>query len=127
MKIKLKCPKCGGDNILADAYAGWNEDTQEWELHSTYDDRTCDDCGESTKPIEIEIKNPVFEDLTFNSIWSYKGKKYQVNTLMLRNLSQDPETGEWRPTVRYTLYPQCGLVFYRSDTEFLRKFIPSGS
>ncbi len=62
------------------------------------------------------------ETLTFNSIWSYKGKPYQVNTLMLKNLSQDPETGEWQPTVRYTLYPQSDLVFYRSYTEFLRKF-----
>jgi len=58
-----------------------------------------------------------------NSVWSYKGKRYQVNSLMLRNLSQDPELDVWRPTVRYTAYPNIdGLVFYRSDPEFLRKF-----
>jgi len=62
--------------------------------------------------------------MELNSIWIYKGKFYQVNTLLKRNLSQDPETGEWRPTVRYTTYPQNGLVFYRSDTEWLRKFVP---
>lgn len=58
-----------------------------------------------------------------NSIWSYKGRQYQVNSLLLRNLIQDPELGCWRPTVRYTCYPnKDGLVFYRADTEFSRKF-----
>lgn len=38
--------------------------------------------------------------ISFNSIWRYKGQVYQVNSLMERNLSQDPETGEWEPTVR---------------------------
>lgn len=60
--------------------------------------------------------------ITQNSLWSYKGVTYQVNSLMECNLSQDPETGEWHPTVRYTNFPQTGLVFYRSYTEWLRKF-----
>ena len=124
MKIKLKCPKCGGSAIFADAYARWNVETQNWELHDVYDDRTCNDCGGDTKPIEVEIKDPTREDLKFNSIWTYKNAFYQVNTLMERNLTQDPETGEWQPTVRYTTYPQNGLVFYRADTEFIRKFSP---
>lgn len=62
-------------------------------------------------------------DITSGSLWTYKEKVYQVSSLMMKNMSQDPELGAWRPTVRYTCYPQTDLVFYRSDTEFLRKFM----
>jgi hypothetical protein len=62
-------------------------------------------------------------DITPGSVWSYKRKLYQVSSLMMKNMSQDPELGVWRPTVRYTCYPQTDLVFYRADTEWLRKFI----
>lgn len=71
--------------------------------------------------------SPSQGDITPQSIWVYKDVQYQVNSLMMRNLSQDPELGVWRPTVRYTTFPQNGLVFYRSDTEFLRKFSPLSS
>lgn len=67
---------------------------------------------------------PTAADITFNSIWEYKGKKYQVNSLMPNNLIQDPATDQWEATVRYTTFPQNGLVFYRSSTEWLRKFKP---
>lgn len=60
--------------------------------------------------------------ITQNSIWTYKDVTYQVSSLMENNLSQDPETGQWEPTVRYTCFPQTNLVFYRSYTEWLRKF-----
>lgn len=65
--------------------------------------------------------------ITPGSIWLYKGKMYQVSSLMMNNMSQDPELGAWRPTVRYTCYPQTELVFYRSDTEWLRKFQLTGA
>lgn len=58
-------------------------------------------------------------------MWFYKDRLYRVNSLMENNLSQDPETGEWRPSVRYVADPQTQLVFYRSDTEWLRKFLPA--
>lgn len=46
MKVKYICPECGSDGgVLADAFACWNEDKQEWELHDTYDDASCNDCG----------------------------------------------------------------------------------
>ena len=70
----------------------------------------------------LEEKRPNYASLTSNSIWEYKGETYQVNSVLERNLSQDSATGHWEPTVRYTNYPHNGLVFYRSYTEFLRKF-----
>jgi len=40
------CLACKGTNIVADAFAEWDEDRQEWVLRSTYDYHVCDDCGE---------------------------------------------------------------------------------
>lgn len=55
-----------------------------------------------------------------DSVWEYKGKHYRVNSVMQKNLIQYDD--DWRPTVRYTLEPPDGLVFYRSDLEFMEKF-----
>ncbi len=55
--ITLHCPICRGQNILADACARWNVETQEWEMSSVYDgDRTCDDCGKEISPDERPIE-----------------------------------------------------------------------
>lgn len=45
MKTKLICRECGSENVLTDSFAIWNPDLQEYELHSTYDDTTCENCG----------------------------------------------------------------------------------
>lgn len=96
--------------------ARWDIGTQNWDLTNVFDNKTCDACGYEQKSLEEEkIIEP-------NSIWVYKGKQYQVNSVLPRNLIQDPQLNEWRPTVRYTTFPQNGLVFYRADTEFFRKF-----
>lgn len=44
MKIKMVCKHCGSDNVHLDAYADWDEDTQQWVLGSTYDHEFCSDC-----------------------------------------------------------------------------------
>lgn len=56
-------------------------------------------------------------------IYDYKGKLYQVNSVMEKNLIQFED--EWQPTVRYTCWPQTDLVFYRALTDFNSKFMPS--
>jgi predicted RNA-binding Zn-ribbon protein involved in translation (DUF1610 family) len=57
-RIRFVCPDCGSHNVLRDAYAEWNEQAQEWELHGVYDNFTCDDCGENDiDPEEEEINN----------------------------------------------------------------------
>lgn len=128
--VKLVCPKCGSDEVLADAYAEWDVDSQNWVLRTEFDNKICDSCSWEFKTAdEVELPLPNLGEwlfrrtqIEFGSIWSYKGKLYRVNTLMEKNLSQDPDTGEWRPSVRYTCEPQTDLVFYRADTEWLRKF-----
>ncbi|MBB4200584.1 hypothetical protein CCR94_18185 [Rhodoblastus sphagnicola] len=39
------CPHCGSHDIVFDAAARWSDEKQEWELSSTHDNTTCDDCG----------------------------------------------------------------------------------
>ncbi len=42
----LVCPTCGSADVSKDACARWDSATNAWELSSTYDVMTCDDCGD---------------------------------------------------------------------------------
>lgn len=48
-RIKMVCGKCGGENVMCDAWAVWNTDSQEWELGAMFDYGHCDDCDGETK------------------------------------------------------------------------------
>jgi hypothetical protein len=40
------CPRCGSDNVAADAAARWNPEQQEWEVSNIFDKgHGCEDCG----------------------------------------------------------------------------------
>ena len=39
------CPKCGSDNVVADATARWNSENQQWEVSSVFEQGGCDECG----------------------------------------------------------------------------------
>jgi len=39
------CIKCGGQEILMDAYAKWSHETNEWILNSTHEHTVCETCG----------------------------------------------------------------------------------
>ena len=54
--VTLHCPYCGGQNVLADACARWNVETQDWEMSCLYDGRSCDDCGKDISPDERPIE-----------------------------------------------------------------------
>lgn len=43
-KEKPVCTQCGSDDVLADAYAWWDVDKQEWALSNTFDNSYCEDC-----------------------------------------------------------------------------------
>jgi hypothetical protein len=43
-KIEPCCYDCGGNDIIADATAQWNVETQEWELCDVNDASFCSDC-----------------------------------------------------------------------------------
>jgi|2_EtaG_2_1085320.scaffolds.fasta_scaffold354327_1 hypothetical protein len=54
------CRYCGSENVLADAYAQWNKEDQEWEVRTVYDKgHYCDDCDGETS-----IKDKIIEDET---------------------------------------------------------------
>jgi len=54
-KITYICKVCGSENVVWDAYAKWNIHTQEMELHNTFDESICDDCGETNCAVEMKI------------------------------------------------------------------------
>lgn len=58
-KVKMVCSECGSDNVLKDAYAAWNVETQEWELSATFDNTVCDNCGAVDSVIEVEIEDAI--------------------------------------------------------------------
>jgi hypothetical protein len=39
------CNECGSTDVLADAYATWNIETQEWEILNIFDNYVCNVCG----------------------------------------------------------------------------------
>lgn len=46
-KYRMVCADCGSEEVVKDAYASWNIETQEWEVASTHDKGSycsiCDD------------------------------------------------------------------------------------
>jgi len=56
--VYVVCPQCASPNVSVDATARWDFEAQDWVLSSTFDDRTCDDCGcESHSFAEVTPEN----------------------------------------------------------------------
>lgn len=49
------CKQCNSHNILHDAWAQWNSDTNAFELASVYEDKKCGDCDAKYKYLEPTI------------------------------------------------------------------------
>lgn len=50
---KPVCPRCGSDNVVADAAARWDTETHAWDVSNVFDKgHGCDDCGAA----DIEFK-----------------------------------------------------------------------
>ncbi|MEM1153532.1 MAG: hypothetical protein AAGI44_05285 [Pseudomonadota bacterium] len=65
IKINLKCPSCGSDNVWRDALARWSFECQEWVLDCTYDDMGCSDCQDEFKACTeetVEVGNDLYPD-----------------------------------------------------------------
>lgn len=54
-KIKMICSHCKSEDVVKDAWASWNKETQEWELSQTFDANFCNNCEESRSIDEIPI------------------------------------------------------------------------
>lgn len=52
---RMTCNKCGSNDVRKDAWAAWNEETQEWELANVFDAEFCNSCEEECTIVEQEI------------------------------------------------------------------------
>lgn len=57
--ITYHCPACQSEDIAIDAAARWNHTTHAWELSSTHDVITCQDCGLEGHPESFQFTRPV--------------------------------------------------------------------
>lgn len=56
-KLKMVCRRCGSDDVLADAYAAWNVETQKWEVESTFDKGGhCNACDGEARIVSVELE-----------------------------------------------------------------------
>ena len=56
-RIKMVCKECGSDDVLCDAYAVWDVDTQQWEVVNTFDKGAyCNECDGETRLEQEEVE-----------------------------------------------------------------------
>ena len=50
MKLKMVCECCGSADLLVDAYAEWNAETQAWEVSEIIENSAyCSKCDDETR------------------------------------------------------------------------------
>ena len=55
-RVVMVCAKCGGQNVLADAYCSWNVEEQQWEIAGTFDKGAlCEYCDGPCRIEEREL------------------------------------------------------------------------
>lgn len=54
-RFSYVCSHCGSSAIKWDAYAEWDDESQEFVLAATFDQAYCDDCGGETATDEIDL------------------------------------------------------------------------
>lgn len=54
-RIALVCATCGSIDLTRDALTRWSVEQQRWELRGLLDSVTCEQCGEETRTIEVEV------------------------------------------------------------------------
>jgi hypothetical protein len=52
-RVIVICTTCGSENVSLDAWAGWNTETQAWELTHTFDYSYCHACDDECRIEEI--------------------------------------------------------------------------
>jgi ribosomal protein L37AE/L43A len=55
-KINIVCSHCGSENVMRDAWAVWNVDTQQWDLGTVFDAGHCDDCEGEASLEEVSVE-----------------------------------------------------------------------
>jgi len=58
-KVRMICADCGSKNVRRDAWASWNEEKQDWQLHNVFDDVFCEDCNDLSGIEQEEVNETV--------------------------------------------------------------------
>ena len=59
-KLRMVCGRCGSEDVLADAFASWNFQLQEWQLDNTFDKGSvCNACDGECRIIEQETDEEI--------------------------------------------------------------------
>ena len=61
MKYNFICSDCKSDDVLADAYAEWDTDTQKWVISNTFDNAFCNSCNGEANLIKIKVTDEYME------------------------------------------------------------------
>ncbi|MEN2790235.1 hypothetical protein ABC974_11410 [Sphingomonas oligophenolica] len=56
-KITIRCGNCGGDNVMRDAWATWDDASQSWVLGNVFDAAFCNDCEADATLVERPIND----------------------------------------------------------------------
>jgi hypothetical protein len=52
----MVCRECGSEDVLADAFAEWNVEKQEWEINNIFDKGAyCNSCDEESRIEEVPL------------------------------------------------------------------------
>lgn len=55
-KVRKVCKECGSEDVVSDAWVGWNIETQEWDsVDIVFDMEYCKNCDGETTIIDEEI------------------------------------------------------------------------
>lgn len=52
---RMLCAECGSDDVVVDAWAEWDEATQEFVLRSVFDEMFCLACEQACDINEVDI------------------------------------------------------------------------
>ena len=109
----MKCQSCDSEDVLADAYAKWNIDTQEWELHNTFDNGSyCENCEGEARIIEEEVQREFGVCYKVNDI--FRTSKTMCEAVEYWKLNSD---GVPDKTVKYFISKTQRVLYDKQEGE----------
>lgn len=55
LKVQMVCAHCGSSDVMRDAWAEWDVETQDWVLGTIFDHAHCNDCDGKTTLSEVAL------------------------------------------------------------------------
>ena len=105
-RTHMICATCGSTDVRADAYAEWDTDAGQWVLHSTYDEKHCENCEISTSLLEVDEATQI-EIQAFGMVNVEDGSR----------LAEDNETPDFFDVMVTTTPFDSGVIFTLEEHE----------